>query len=140
MRIGLRHIQRGRDEILAVAGIANHAVFELHLFHQGVAQTHRDRSLDLTDYRGLEVIPKKGSVLGHDGSDPVKTPYDDCVLIMPSRRLAGSLAGLILAGSYFITTFARINPSLNGLAQWSPLTYYQGGSALEIAAEGIGAR
>lgn len=39
------------------------------------------------DYRGLEVIPKKGSVLGHDGSDPVKTPYDDCVLIMPSRRL-----------------------------------------------------
>jgi predicted deacylase len=39
------------------------------------------------DYRGLEVIPKKGSVLGHDGDAPVKTPYDDCVLIMPSRRL-----------------------------------------------------
>ncbi len=39
------------------------------------------------DYRGLEVIAKKGSVLGHDGPDPVRTPYDDCVLIMPSRRL-----------------------------------------------------
>jgi hypothetical protein len=39
------------------------------------------------DYRGLEVIAKKGSVLGHDGSEPVKTPYDHCVLIMPSRRL-----------------------------------------------------
>jgi predicted deacylase len=39
------------------------------------------------DYRGLEVIPKKGSVLAHDGSEPVKTPYDECVLIMPSRRL-----------------------------------------------------
>jgi predicted deacylase len=38
-------------------------------------------------YRGLEVIPKKGSVLAHDGNEPVKTPYDECVLIMPSRRL-----------------------------------------------------
>ena len=52
-------------------------------------------------------------------------------MIVPSRRLAASLAGLILAASYFITTLARISPSLNGLAQWSPLTYYQGGSALE---------
>lgn len=52
-------------------------------------------------------------------------------LILPSRRLAASLTGLILAASYFITTFARINPDLNALAQWSPLTYYQGGSALE---------
>lgn len=39
------------------------------------------------DYRGLEVIPRKGTVLGHDGLEPVETPYDDCVLIMPSRRL-----------------------------------------------------
>jgi predicted deacylase len=38
-------------------------------------------------YLGLEVIPKKGSVLAHDGSEAVRTPYDDCVLIMPSRRL-----------------------------------------------------
>ncbi len=52
-------------------------------------------------------------------------------MITPSRRLAASLAGLILAASYFITTLARISPNLNGLAQWSPLTYYQGGSALE---------
>jgi predicted deacylase len=39
------------------------------------------------DYKGLEVIAKKGSILGHDGEEPVTTPYDDCVLIMPSRRL-----------------------------------------------------
>ena len=38
-------------------------------------------------YRGLEVIPKQGTVIGHDGARPVATPYDDCVLIMPSRRL-----------------------------------------------------
>ena len=38
-------------------------------------------------YVGLEVIPEAGTVLGHDGDEPVTTPYDDCVLIMPSRRL-----------------------------------------------------
>lgn len=44
-------------------------------------------------FAGLEVIPKAGTVLGHDGDTPVRTPYDDCVLIMPSRRLyAGQTA------------------------------------------------
>jgi len=52
-------------------------------------------------------------------------------LVLPSRRLAASLTGLILAASYFITTFARISPNLLGWAKWSPFTYYQGGSALE---------
>ncbi len=39
------------------------------------------------DYRGLEVIPDAGTVIGYDGETPVATPYDDCVLIMPSRQL-----------------------------------------------------
>ena len=39
------------------------------------------------DYRGLEVIPTAGTVIAHDGERPVATPYDNCVLIMPSRRL-----------------------------------------------------
>lgn len=39
------------------------------------------------DYRGLEVIPRAGSVIAYDGDKAVTTPYDDCVLIMPSRRL-----------------------------------------------------
>jgi predicted deacylase len=39
------------------------------------------------DYRGLEIIPKAGTVIAYDGEAPVATPYDDCVLIMPSRRL-----------------------------------------------------
>ncbi|RKQ73589.1 M14 family metallopeptidase [Oceanibaculum indicum] len=41
----------------------------------------------VADYKGLEVIEKKGSLLGHDGDEPVYTPHDRCVLIMPSRRL-----------------------------------------------------
>jgi predicted deacylase len=38
-------------------------------------------------YIGLEVIAKKGSVIGRDGDLKIRTPYDNCVLIMPSRRL-----------------------------------------------------
>jgi hypothetical protein len=40
------------------------------------------------EYRGLEVIPHAGTVIAYDGTLPVRTPYDQCVLIMPSRRLA----------------------------------------------------
>ena len=40
------------------------------------------------EYHGLEVIPKAGTVIAFDGKEPVRTPYDQCVLIMPSRRLA----------------------------------------------------
>lgn len=39
------------------------------------------------EYRGLEVIPEAGTVIAYDGDRPVTTPYDDCVLVMPSRRL-----------------------------------------------------
>lgn len=35
------------------------------------------------DYQGYEVIRKAGTVIGHDGVREVKTPYDDCILIMP---------------------------------------------------------
>ncbi|HTQ33864.1 MAG TPA: succinylglutamate desuccinylase/aspartoacylase family protein [Stellaceae bacterium] len=38
-------------------------------------------------YVGLEVIEKAGSLIGHDDGREVRTPYNDCVLIMPSRRL-----------------------------------------------------
>lgn len=36
--------------------------------------------------QGLAVIPEAGTVLAHDGDRPLMTPYDDCVLIMPTRR------------------------------------------------------
>ena len=38
-------------------------------------------------YRGLEVIPRAGTVIAEDGGRPVRTPYDNCVLIMPTRRV-----------------------------------------------------
>jgi predicted deacylase len=40
------------------------------------------------EYRGLEIIPRAGTVIARDGGREIRTDYDDCVLIMPSRRLA----------------------------------------------------
>jgi predicted deacylase len=39
------------------------------------------------NFRGLEVLPEKGSLIGRDATREVRTPYENCVLIMPSRRL-----------------------------------------------------
>jgi ABC-2 type transport system permease protein len=51
-------------------------------------------------------------------------------LVVPSRRAAASLSGLVLVASYFITTLARVSTGLAALARWSPLNYYQGGDAI----------
>ena len=48
------------------------------------------------EFRGLEVVPDGGTVIAYDGSRPIRTPYDDCVLIMPSRRLAPGLTAVRL--------------------------------------------
>ncbi len=38
-------------------------------------------------FLGMEVLARAGTPIGTDGDRTVVTPYDDCVLIMPSRRL-----------------------------------------------------
>jgi predicted deacylase len=35
---------------------------------------------------GLQRIPRAGTLLAHDDERAIRTPYDDCVLIMPTRR------------------------------------------------------
>jgi len=47
-----------------------------------------DRFAFAEPYRGMEIIPRAGTVIAHDDDRPVLTPHDDCLLIMPSRRLA----------------------------------------------------
>jgi hypothetical protein len=37
-------------------------------------------------WKGLEIVPKKGSVIAWSEGVPVTTPYDDCVLVMPSLQ------------------------------------------------------
>ena len=36
--------------------------------------------------RGLQVIPRAGTIYAVDGDAEIRTPHDDCVLIMPTRR------------------------------------------------------
>jgi len=37
-------------------------------------------------FKGLEVVPKSGTTIATDGDTTWKTPYDDCVMVMPSVR------------------------------------------------------
>ena len=46
-----------------------------------------DRFDFVDEFRGLVTIPTAGTVVAHDGNEPIVTPYNDCVLIMPTRRL-----------------------------------------------------
>jgi predicted deacylase len=34
-------------------------------------------------FSGLEVLPRRGDLIAMDGDEPVRAPYDNCVLIMP---------------------------------------------------------
>ena len=46
-------------------------------------------------------------------------------MLLPSRRLAATTAGLLLVASFFITGLAKINEDLEPVAKLSPLNYYQ---------------
>ncbi len=37
-------------------------------------------------FEGFEVIPEEATLIAHDGERPVRTPYPDCVLVMPARE------------------------------------------------------
>ena len=37
-------------------------------------------------YQGMECIARKGTQIGWDNDKPIVTPYDNCVLVMPSLR------------------------------------------------------
>jgi ABC-2 type transport system permease protein len=50
--------------------------------------------------------------------------------LLPSRRLAAMVTGLVLVGSFFLTSLARLNESLERLAPLSPLNYFQTGDAM----------
>lgn len=39
------------------------------------------------EYFGLECIEKAGTAIAEDGGRIIRTPYDNCVLIMPTRRV-----------------------------------------------------
>jgi ABC-2 type transport system permease protein len=52
-------------------------------------------------------------------------------VVLPARRAAAMTAGVVLLSSFFVTTLARLDPSLEPVARFSPIYYYQGGGAIE---------
>jgi predicted deacylase len=46
--------------------------------------------------RGGEILREAGTLIGYDGDEPVVTPHDDCVVIMPSQRLWAGLTAVRL--------------------------------------------
>lgn len=48
-------------------------------------------------YRGGEVIPWQDTLIARDGNLEVRTPYDDCLLVMPSSRPAKGHTAVRLA-------------------------------------------
>ena len=37
-------------------------------------------------YRGGDIVPARGTLIACDGGDEIRTPHDDCLLVMPSLR------------------------------------------------------
>jgi predicted deacylase len=48
------------------------------------------------DFAGLEIVPAQGTVIARDGGREIKTPFDQCVLVMPGRNLAPGLTAVRL--------------------------------------------
>jgi len=51
-------------------------------------------------WKGLEVIPKAGTLVAQDGEHAWKTPYDDCVMVMPSVRHLKPGTTMVRLGRY----------------------------------------
>ena len=39
------------------------------------------------DFRGGTVIPRRNTLIALDGEEEIRTPHDDCLLVMPSPRV-----------------------------------------------------
>lgn len=83
----LRHFAVIETEFLA-AHIASEPPPPVRIIEVTRAVTIRHETFTFAQQiTGMEVIPAVGTIIGWDGDEPVATPYDDCVLVMPSRRL-----------------------------------------------------
>ncbi len=51
-------------------------------------------------------------------------------MVLPSRRLAASAAGLVLVASFFINGMAELDAGVAKIARYLPMEYYQGGLAV----------
>lgn len=66
-------------------GFANPPERWVKVIDRFVPQTETARFVQ--SFTGLETIPTAGTVFARDGNRDIRTPFDDCVLVMPARRL-----------------------------------------------------
>jgi len=52
-------------------------------------------------------------------------------MLLPSRRMAAMITGILMVASFFITALARLDENLEKVAKISPMNYYQGGMAID---------
>jgi len=52
------------------------------------------------DFGGLEVLPEKGTFVATDGETEWRTPYDDCVMVMPSMAHLKPGTTMVRLGRY----------------------------------------
>ncbi len=57
--------------------------------------------------------------------------YGTLALLLPARRLAGAVAGLVMVASYVLTALASLSDRLEPVARLLPYDYYQGGAAID---------
>ena len=51
-------------------------------------------------------------------------------MALPSRRMAAMAGGIVVVGSFFLTSLSRVDENLEAAARLSPLNYYQSGDAI----------
>jgi ABC-2 type transport system permease protein len=104
--------------VTAAAGI-------LVLIWLGLVLGARGAKMDLTPVELARPFISLGAVLLFFGALGLTLS-----LLLPSRRTAAMLTGLVLVGSYIVSSLARVNEDLKPLARLLPLDYYQGGAAI----------
>ena len=92
---------------LDFCGVIDPAFMETH---RKVARPLRQNLIDVSDpitikttnfrflenFQGLEVIRKSNTLIGYDGNEEIRTPFDNCVLVMPGRTLSPGLSAVRL--------------------------------------------
>jgi hypothetical protein len=51
-------------------------------------------------WRGLEIVPRAGSLVAVDGDTEWRTPYDGCVMVMPSMAQLKPGTTMVRLGRY----------------------------------------
>lgn len=69
------------------SGFDGPAAPQAHWIVQKAVTIENEQFTFAQKFTGGEILPQAGTLLGHDGETAVHTPFDDCLLIMPSKRL-----------------------------------------------------